>query len=233
MKIFRPRRKGFTLIEILVAISIAAFAFVGMISAVMSYLKIWKSVSGGDANEEFDKDVIIRSFFRDQIAVAMKQNASEAGGKSIGFCNDAGKEGEGVVLEDNFNCLYWKSNEILPFVHFAGDKSTEDTHNKPLEDIQYWIQYENKHNIYDGEKQEGPLFIHYKAKIKGSSNYVTGKKLVTDKCKGINFGYLENEKMVYSAEPRRGGSSVNSFLMPNTVQILLVDEKGKVKEHTH
>lgn len=225
MKIFRPRRKGFTLIEILVAISIAAFAFVGMISAVMSYLKIWKSVSGGDANEEFDKDVIIRSFFRDQIAVAMKQNAS-AGGKSIGFCDKDGNLEDGTKLLNDYNCLYWKSNEILPFVHVKD--------NKPIEYVQYWMQYENKHNVYDGEKQEGPLYIHYKAKIKKSGDFETGKKLVTDKCKGINFGYLEpDEKMVYSAEPRRGGSSVNSFLMPNTIQILLVDEKGKVKEHTH
>ena len=224
MKIVR-KRCAFTLVEVLMALTIGGFSLVGMFSMIMSYVNIWRMTSNQEIDESFNRDAILRNFINEQLTQALANaGVFKSSGKHLWFCNEKGED----AAVGQAKCLYWLSHEILPFV--AGIK--KDT---VVKYIKYWLYMDGVHDARTGKDDPGPLYIGYKVITDKSDEKIEGRKKITDKCLGINFGYIKKGgndsnkvEIEYLNTPKV--DELTTLQLPEILQILL-DENKEILKH--
>lgn len=221
MKIVRTRC-AFTLVEVLMALTIGGFSLVGMFSMIMSYMNIWRMTSNQEVDESFNRDAIIRNFINEQLTIALSNSDtfkdSGKDTKHLWFCDEKGED----VAVGKAKCIYWLSHEILPFVN--GLK--KDT---VVKYIKYWLYMEGLHDARTGKDDPGPLFIGYKVITDQLDEKIEGNKKITDKCRCINFGYIneENKSIEYFNTPKV--ENLTAIKFPDLLQIILDENKEILK----
>jgi hypothetical protein len=184
--------------------------------------------SNQEIDESFNRDAILRNFINEQLTQALANagvfKSSGKDEKHLWFCNEKGED----AAVGQAKCLYWLSHEILPFV--AGIK--KDT---VVKYIKYWLYMDGVHDARTGKDDPGPLYIGYKVITDKSDEKIEGRKKITDKCLGINFGYIKKGgndsnkvEIEYLNTPKVEG--LTTLQLPEILQILL-DENKEILKH--
>jgi hypothetical protein len=157
----------------LVGISVAGVALVGMLMATMSYMKIWKEVSGSEQNKRFNQEIITGKFLSNELSALFMGLSKLSGNQNLTFRNLSGRQ---AILDESNVHLYWESTNSLPFVEQDNGGIT-----------QCWLVF---------NEREKELRLYYRSLAPGVAPDYSGSKgevaqhlVLMKNFKGINLGY--------------------------------------------
>ncbi|MDR1435511.1 MAG: prepilin-type N-terminal cleavage/methylation domain-containing protein [Puniceicoccales bacterium] len=218
------KKKGFTLVEILIATALTSLIFVGMMGATMAYLKIWKMTSGGDLDRKFNQETVVRRTLSNEMSTIIAGLNNVLANNTLTFRQLNGQEAiEGNPAEKI--CLYWQSTNKLPFVNDDKGGITE-----------CWLKYMGQRKSDELKGTLAALRLYYrtwkpgeKPNFNDTTNEVMDYVELLPNCVGINFGYTESltsspDIGFYGTPKFRSSQTGNRPDLPEVVQILISDE---------
>ncbi|MDR2371903.1 MAG: prepilin-type N-terminal cleavage/methylation domain-containing protein [Puniceicoccales bacterium] len=205
------KKSGFTLIEMLVGIIVAGVALAGMFVATMSYMKIWREVSGSGQNESFNRQTVTRRFLSNELSSLLMGLDKLEGNSSLTFRKLNGSQ---AIYGDNDVHLYWESSNPLPLIEQDNGGIT-----------QCWLVFEKGRG-----KAVGELRLYYRSLKSGEAPDFSGGKgnagqyfTLLEDCEGVDLGYtsigLPNVRF-YSTPLFSNGKDPD---LPEVIQISLRD----------
>ncbi|MDR1907201.1 MAG: prepilin-type N-terminal cleavage/methylation domain-containing protein [Puniceicoccales bacterium] len=219
-KVMDFKKNSFTLIEMLMGIAIGGIALVGMFSATMSYMKIWKIISAEENNENFNREVVTRRLLSNELSTLLLGLDRLEGNQSLTFRKLNGTQ---AIYGADDVYLYWESPNQLPFLEEDKGGIT-----------QCWLKFEG--TVSSRTKNEPPreLRLYYRSLKPGDRSDFSGGKgaekyfTLLKKCKGINFGYTDfltkTPDIQYFSTPKFSDGANPD--LPEVIQILLADDSA-------
>jgi prepilin-type N-terminal cleavage/methylation domain-containing protein len=219
------KKKGFTLMEVVVALAIASVAMVGMFAATMSYMKIWQSTADNTLKEKFDAETTLVRFISNEISSAIHSLPSPKASEKMTFRKLTGEQA--IPGESAANvAFYWQSINALPFItsdhggitecwlKFEGDQPNAG----PATPAELRLYYRS---LGPGDKPKGLKGEAGTGKFEEPLQYV----VLLKKCRGINYGYTEDlsssPKITFFNVPKFKDGANPDF--PELIQILIDD----------
>jgi prepilin-type N-terminal cleavage/methylation domain-containing protein len=227
----KSRKDGFTLVEMLVGLAIAAIAIGGMFAATMSYMRIWQSTASSQLKEQFDIEMALTRFMLNEISTAIRGSSQAKSSEKITFRKLTGEQ---VIPGTSISeiAFYWQTLNHLPFIVNGNGGLTE-----------CWLKFEgNKSGSESVASSE--LRLYYRSLAPGDKpkglrgEEGTGKwsdplqhVVLLKNCKGVKYGYgdgsASSSKVIFSDEPKfKDGTNPD---LPEFIQMLVgewVEEKG-------
>lgn len=234
VRVFRGKKCGFTLIEVLVAIALSGFVLTGAICVMTSYMNIWRDIP--KKQREDDQMICLTRMVLNEISSAVRnmnqlksceqmtfktltftppQNSVTGTGGSTG--DDLGqKQIPGNPNKDRI-AFYWQSHNVLPFV--------KDNYGGVVEYFLKFVEGKGLYVLYRSLKPGDRPYDLQGQKGTGRHNaplrYV--RLLDQNQCMGLNFGFTEfeadSQEIKFSSTPKfHNGKDPD---LPEMIQIIL------------
>jgi hypothetical protein len=210
------KKSSFTLLEMLVGIATAGVVVVGMLTATMSYMKIWQEISGSDQNERFNREIVTSKFLSNELSSILMGLDKLGRNPSLTFRKLNGTK---AIYGDEDVCLYWESCNSLPFLEQDKGGIT-----------QCWLKSEKQQDPTNANILPWELRLYYrslkpgeKPNYSGSEGNTTQYIVLLKNCKGINLGYtsFQSSNIKFFSTPLF--SDGKNPDLPEIIQILLDD----------
>ncbi|MDE6576319.1 MAG: type II secretion system GspH family protein [Opitutales bacterium] len=225
------RRRGFTLVEIILAVGLSGMILGAMLMTLTTFLNLQQSVNSSERQRLFDEEVIATRTILNEIAVVMRRipvgnNCEQMTFKELGKnFPQGGKQVDNADLDPEEVAFYWQSDAPLPFVDLCYGGLTE-----------YFLKFE-KQNEKD---LDGVLRLYYRSlgpkdkprALNGNDgsgdHWEDHLKYVTllSRCEGLNYGYKDalvkdDPKITFQRMPKivEGKGPI----LPEMIQILVPD----------
>jgi prepilin-type N-terminal cleavage/methylation domain-containing protein len=185
------RKRGFTLVEILIGLAVTSVALVAIFGFVLVVLKVWTEFSGMQRREQENREMVAHRFLTHEIgSTIMGLNRMDGSGE-VSFRK---LNGSIAVEGSNDGYFYWVSKNPQPFLREVKENQSRDGA------TECWLKWEGTSATLRAAAIPGELRLYYRSLSAGQAPDHSGGAgeakdfvVLLKNCVGLNFGYVDKD----------------------------------------